>query len=89
MVVDGEMEREEYDRLAKGVQLQVLHFASGASSRPPPVALATDAVVEKPKAPEVPPGEKPIVESFLWKQPVNANPMIPGAKTFKKRYCVL
>lgn len=33
MVADGEMEKDEYEKLEKGVQMQILHLAAGGSTR--------------------------------------------------------
>ena len=87
LVQEGEMEYDEYEQLAKGVQLQLLQLAAGGSVRALPPASVHGKAESKPSSVEVPKNEKPIVESYLVKQPMNTtNPL---QKQFKKRYVVL
>ena len=88
MVLTGDMSQEEYNTLARGVQLQLLTLAAGGSTQalPAPVLAGRS---EKPSSSvvEVPKDEKPIVESWLLKQPVTQ--LNPLNRQFKKRYVVL
>ena len=88
LVIEGDMDAEEYEQLAKGVQLQLLQLVTGGSLRAVPQQHLEGKSQPKPSTIELP-DEKPIVESFLMKLPVSASALNPLSKQFKKRYVVL
>lgn len=86
MVQEGEMDAEEYDRLVKGMHMQLLQLAAGGTVKALPAAAVHGKADVRPDKIEIP-NEKSMVESYLMKLPVNSSSH--GQGRFKKRYCVL